>query len=189
MAPLLRSLAALPGPLLFVACGYGDPEPSNRYEGEGYVTDGSCGEAESTAIDTGEILEVEAGAGAGAFIEYEAGGTYRVTTTCDTSTYGDDCRWDIVVTLLDGAPLESMSPVGLEDQDTLLFGDDTSVRFVVHTDTDFDGFSLQTEPGAAIRFDALLDGGCANRYIFWVGDGALHSGAPSSVLELVPSEP
>ena len=37
--------------------------------------------------------------------------------------------------------------------------------------------------------DVLLDNACGNRYLFWVGDGALHSGAPSNPIELLPSAP
>jgi hypothetical protein len=44
-------------------------------------------------------------------------------------------------------------------------------------------------PRTAIRFDALLDGTCANRYMFWFGEEALHSGAPSNPIDLTPNEP
>jgi hypothetical protein len=58
---------------------------------------------------------------------------------------------------------------------------------VSRTGQDLDGFSFQTEPGAPIELDVLLDNGPGNRYLFWVGDGALHSGAPSNPIDLIPS--
>jgi hypothetical protein len=194
MASFFRPLLIIFGSCLLVACGYGDGDShhEHRFDGDYWDSDnlyGSCGDAEAAIIDTDRQLEVEPGVGAGAFIEYEAGGTYRISTACDTATYGEECSWDIVVSLLDGAELVSMAPLDLELDDTLLFGEAGSVRLLTLTGEDSDGFTLQTEPGASIRFDALLDDGCAERFIFWVGDDALHNGAPSSVLDLTPSEP
>ena len=37
------------------------------------------------------------------------------------------------------------------------------------------------------RFDALLDGYCANPYMYWAGGGAVHTGSPSNPLDLVPT--
>ena len=126
------------------------------------------------------------GDGAGAFVEYETGGTYHVTTSCDVGQ-GGDCYWDIVVTPLGDAALLSVSPFDLESDDSVVLGSGNQLRMVAKTGKDLDGFSFQTEPGAAIELDVLLDDGPGNRYLFWVGDGALHSGAPSNPIDLVPS--
>jgi len=188
--PLSRSscslLALLVSPF-FVACGYGD-HTSYRDGSPDYSPPGQTppGQIEEAVIDVDELLDVEPGVGAGAFIEYESGGTYHVTTSCDVEQ-GGSCYWDIVVTpLVDAAPL-SVSPVDLEADDSVTLGAGNQMRLVAKTDDDFDGFSFQTEPGAAIEVDALLDDGAANRYLFWVGDGALHSGAPTNPIDLVPS--
>ncbi|HEY6079432.1 MAG TPA: hypothetical protein VIW29_11545 [Polyangiaceae bacterium] len=160
-----------------------DDPYSNGYGGG--APSGACGELEEALIDTDEALDVEPGVGAGAFIEYESGGAYRISTSCDVAE-GGPCTWDILVTPLDGASIASLAPSGIEQDDSLTT-DGTTVQLLATTEDDLDGFSIQTEPGAAIRFDALLDGGCANRYLFWVGDGALHSGAPSNPIDLVPT--
>jgi len=187
-SPALAVLA-----LLLPACGYGDHhhyhDDYDDYD-DGYAGAPAApppGDVEESTIDTDRLLDVDPGAGAGAFFEYETGGTYHVTTTCDVGD-GPDCAWDIVITPLDGAPIESLAPFDLEKDDSLAFGYGNQVQLVANTGEDFDGFSFQTEPGAAIQVDALLDGGAANRYLFWVGDGALHQGAPSNPLNLVPSE-
>ncbi len=172
----------------FAACGYGD----HSMHGDGYDPNYMPspapvqGDIESSTIDADQLLDVEPGAGAGAFIEYESGGTYRVTTSCDVGQ-GSACNWDIVVTPLDDAALLGVAPVDLESDDTVTIGSGNQLRFVALTGKDFDGFTFQTDPGAAIELDALLDNGAANRYLFWVGDGALHSGAPSNPIDLVPS--
>lgn len=182
--PLL-ALFAVP---LFAACGYGD----HMSHHDGYY-DTTYGPAptptptvEQATIDTDQLLDIEPGAGAGAFIEYEAGGTYHVTTSCDVGQ-GGDCLWDIVVTPLADAALLSVTPLDLESDDSVTLGSGNQARLVANTGKDFDGFSFQTDPGAAIELDALLDDGPGNRYLFWVGDGALHSGAPSNPIDLVPS--
>ena len=181
---LLVALFSLSG---LVACGYGDHQRTNDDGSYTPAPNDPSATIEQATIDTDELLDVEPGAGAGAFFEYEAGGTYHVTTSCDVAS-GSDCWWDIVVTPLDSAPIKSVSPLDLEEDDTLSFGATNQLRLVAYTGDDFDGFSFQTEPGAAVEVDVLLDEGAGNGYLFWVGDGALHSGAPSNPVDLVPSE-
>jgi hypothetical protein len=180
-----RPLLVLLAVPLFVACGYGDHD---RYYDDGYTPPDSTpvGSIEQATIDADQLLDVEPGAGAGAFIEYESGGTYHVTTSCDVEQ-GGSCFWDIVVTPLADAPLLGVSALDLESDDSVTLGSGNQVRLVARTGSDFDGFSFQTDPGAAIEVDALLDDGAANRFLFWVGDGALHSGAPTNPIDLVPS--
>ena len=179
--PLL-GLLAVP---LFVACGYGDHR-SYRDDYSDYPPPTSSVNIEEATIDTDQLLEIDPGDGAGAFVEYETGGTYHVTTSCDVGQ-GGDCYWDILVTPLGDASLLSVSPFDLESDDSVVLGFGNQLRMVAKTGKDLDGFSFQTEPGAAIELDALLDDGPGNRYLFWVGDGALHSGAPSNPIDLVPS--
>jgi len=182
--PSSRPLLALLAVPLFAACGYGD----HRSDRDGYsdYPPPASATIEEATIDTDQLLEIAPGDGAGAFVEYETGGTYHVTTSCDVGQ-GGDCYWDIVVTPLADAALLSVSPFDLESDDSVTLGSGNQLRLVANTGKDLDGFSFQTEPGAAIELDALLDNGAGNRYLFWVGDGALHSGAPSNPIDLVPS--
>ncbi len=166
-------------------CGYGH-DRGDRYSVD---DDQACGSTiEEATIDTDQLLEAKAGEGAGVFVEYEAGGAYHVSTACD-SYNGIPCYWDIVVRSLDGAKISSVSPGDLERNDNLTFGADDELGLVAVTGEDYDGFSLQTAPGAALSVDVLLDGGCGNQYLFWVGDGAVYGGAPSNPVYLVPSSP
>lgn len=193
-----RWLAAVA--LLVAGCGYGSDGDGSSQDvvggSSGYGPDydpdpssgaAACGELEHSNIDAERQLEVEPGVGAGTFIEYQADGTYRVTTSCDVDvTDGAPCTWDIIVTPQGEAAIESLSPVDIE-QDDALTTDGISVQLLATTEGDLDGFTVGTTPGATLRVDALLDGSCANRYLFWIGDGALHSGAPSNPVDLVPS--
>jgi hypothetical protein len=184
------SLVALLLALPTVGCGYGGRDHHHDYYDDDYEPSngGSTSQTiEQATIDVDQLLDVEPGDGAGAFIEYEAGGNYHVTTSCDVAENGD-CYWDIVVMPLDDSPVANVTPIDLESDDSLSFGAGNQLRLVAVTEDDFDGFSFQTEAGAAIRVDALLDDAPANPYLFWVGDGALRAGAPSNPIDLVPSE-
>jgi hypothetical protein len=173
----------------FVACGYGD----HAHDGNGCYGPGNGSYAASTTveqanIDTDQALDVDPGAGAGAFIEYDTGGTYHINTSCDVAQ-GNPCYWDILVTPLNCAAIQNVAAVDLESDDSVSVEAGNQAHLVAYTDQDFDGFTLQTDPGAGIELDALLDNGAANRYLFWVGDGALHTGAPSNPVDLLPSSP
>ena len=181
-----RFVVALTLSPLAVACGYGDHMHHDDGYSSGSTPPPSSGVIEQSTIDADQLLDVDPGAGAGAFIEYSSDGIYTITTSCDSGG-STSCLWDILVTPLDGA-VASVAPNGLESDDSLTFGQGNSVNLIAYTGNDFDSFALTTDPGAAIEVDALLDDRPANRYMFWVGDGALHSGAPSNPIDLVPSK-
>lgn len=183
-----RSLLALVCLPLGAACTYGEHRHDDYYDdgSAGPYTPPPAGDVESSTIDVDQLLDVSPGEGAGAFFEYETGGTYHVTTSCDVDN-GGECLWDIVIVPLDDKPLHVFAPYELEQDDSLTFGYGNQLRLIAYTGRDFDGVDFQTDPGAAIQVDALLDDGAANRYLFWVGDGALHSGAPSNPVNLIPS--
>jgi len=191
LSRLVALFVSLP---LFAACGYGDNGHHGIYGNGANCSGAYCngatnngqGTIEQANIDTDRMLVPKPGAGADVLIEYASGGTYRFSTTCD-SNRGNSCYWDILVTPLDGAAVLSVAPVALESDDSVSLGSGNQVRFVAYTAADVDGFTLQTDPGAAVEVDALLDNGAANDLLFWFGDGALNQGAPSNPIDLQPS--
>lgn len=145
--------------------------------------------AEAT-IDTGATLtDIEPGQGAGAFVEYQAGGKWRVFTACDTDVSKYDCRWDIIVSVGAGDDISDFAAEELEDSDYLEWQDSRSVRLVAVNTVDFDGFTFDATPGASVRVDVYLDDSPAPAYVYWVGDGGLHQGAPTNPIDLTPSAP
>ncbi|MBI3204109.1 MAG: hypothetical protein HYZ29_21415 [Myxococcales bacterium] len=145
--------------------------------------------AEST-IDTGATLaEIEPGQGAGAFVEYEQGGKWRVFTACDTAITDYDCPWDIIVAVDEKSELVDFAAEGLEGSDSVAWRTSSGVRMVATNTLDFDGFTFETTPGATVRVDVYLDDAPAPAYIYWVGDGGLHQGSPTNPIDLTPSEP
>lgn len=142
-----------------------------------------------SAIDVGGKLEVEAGQGAGLFVEYSTGGHWQVRTSCDTLKTNANCAWDVIVTPEDGASLVNVVGSDLEPDDSVspYPYDQVSYQLLATTSSDIDGFTFDSNPGAAVQVDALLDETCALSYFYWVGDGALHSGTPTNPLVLIPS--
>jgi hypothetical protein len=141
-------------------------------------------------IDTGETLTTEKGKGAGVFVEYAEGGRWHVFTSCDFDLYGEKCDWDVLATVQTGGPMTNALIESAEQADgDRLYSDGASVNLVVSTASDFDGMTFMTDPGATVRIDVLLGGAADARYIYWVGDGGVHSGAPSNPIDLKPSIP
>jgi len=140
----------------------------------------SCGDGAQATIDVDRQIVPEAGTGL--YIEYASGGHWHLQTSCDTS-----CDWDIIVTPEPGKQLSNVAPEALESDDSLHAFPPDSYQLSAHTTTDFDGFTFDSDPGAVVSVDAYLDGRCQPMYTYWVGDGALHVGAPSNPLSLLPS--
>ena len=164
-----------------LGCDYGG--------GEGKTpTVSGCGEPASTTVDTGAELEITAGEGVGAFFEYLGDGTWRVTTTCDTPVSGNECFWDVFVGVSGDGVLGDFSAQGLEAGDIVGFEQSGTLHMLTVTTEDTDALLIDATPGAALVLEVYLDGYCASPYMFWIGDGAVHSGSPGNPLEITPSE-
>jgi hypothetical protein len=140
----------------------------------------------SAQIDIDATIEgIALGEGAGAFVEYSSDGTWSIRTSCDTVRSGILCVWDIEVTQMNGT-LSSFGDIELDGNDWLWKPSRDSVRMYAETGADLDGFWVSATLGAALRVDVYLDGYPGHRYLYWVGDGGLHRGAPENPIDLVP---
>ena len=175
---------------LLAACGY-DNGDAHRISDEPSTTicEGSAGTPIQTSIDTDAKIQIEPGKNAGMFIEYSAGGHWRLVTTCDSMNNSAPCAWDIIVTPEDGRSISNVAPVDLEagTDAVKLYQDSLSYQLVAETSDDLDGMTFDTQPGTAILIDVFLHGKCALPYFFWVGEGAAHLGSPSNPLVLIPT--
>src|SRR4051812_26543720 len=97
---------------LLAACGY-DNGDAHRAPADESST--SCDDSPTTpvqtSIDTDGKIPTEPGQTAGVFVEYAAGGHWRLLTTCDTAYSGTACAWDIIVTPEDGRSISNVAPV------------------------------------------------------------------------------
>lgn len=141
-------------------------------------------------IDAGETLEAEPGDGVGVFVETTSSGAWQIWTTCDTATSGATCAFDACVSVVDGDPdrvgIENAVGDEAEDDDLVETFGDGSACFVFTTADDVDRFRFTTAPGATVRLGVDLDGVPDARFVFWVGDGVLHTGAPTNPVDLRP---
>jgi hypothetical protein len=181
---LLFGLAVL---LLASGCSY-----DNGNRRRVYSSDSSCASSSPPAqatIDADAKLGVDPGQGAGVLVEYATDGHWQLRTSCDTLKTNSDCAWDVIVTPEDGSSIVNVAGTDLEPDDELIRypKDQVSYQLRASTSSDIDGFSFDSNPGAAVLVDAFLDDTCALSFFYWIGDGALHSGSPTNPLVLIPS--
>ncbi|MBI4955472.1 MAG: hypothetical protein HY908_25850 [Myxococcales bacterium] len=137
-------------------------------------------------IDTGQHLTTELGYGAGLFVEYDGGGLWRLWTSCDTTVSHHGCSFDVFVTA--GSLIDGVGATDVELSDRIDYGG-RDLTFHADTDYDYDEVSFYTDAGADLQVEVMLDGYVEPDFIFWHGDGYVHTGAPYSPVVFTPSVP
>jgi hypothetical protein len=136
-------------------------------------------------IDTDQTLTADPGMGTGVFVEYSAGGHWRIWTTCDTSKTGEVCPFDITASTVDGSHITNVQNEG---GGSVRVSTATDVELVTQTSTSVDAVTFDAAPGATVEVGYQLEGvGFDPHFFFWVGGGVLHQGAPTDPLDLIPS--
>ncbi len=138
-------------------------------------------------IDSDAAMETNPGRETGLYVEYLSGGLWTVYTTCgDVARYGE-CEWEIS-TSVPGCAFVGAEGYDLEPGESFET-DELGAWTLVSTGYDYDGLYVQTEPGASLQLDALLDGDYADSYVFWVEGGDVRTSAATTPVELVPDIP
>src|SRR3954468_9008715 len=85
---------------LSAGCGYdnGDAHRITDEDPSTTICEGSAATPVQTWIDTDAKIQIQPGKSAGMFVEYAAGGHWRLVTTCDSVNNGPPCAWDVIVT-------------------------------------------------------------------------------------------
>lgn len=144
----------------------------------------------SATIDTDATLaDIVPGQGVGVFVEYAAGGRWKVRVACDTVYSGEPCQFDVILSSDEGRAPRLKEALELESNDQLITDPQEGIRLYSVTGSDLDGFDAVAPAGASQLLDSYLDGQPESRFIYWVGDGALHRGSPTNPLRLIPSSP
>jgi len=142
------------------------------------------------SIETDVALDAVPGDGVGVFVEYYAGGVYRVWTTCDTNYSGSVCPMDIFMSVDVDSRIDAITTDDLEGADLVNINEAAgTVDMHVDTSVDYDAIEISTTPGAVLRLEVLIDGVPQPRFVYWFGNGVLHNGAPTSPVDLVPTSP
>jgi hypothetical protein len=138
-------------------------------------------------IDADEVLDTTLGEGAGVFVEYASGGTWRIWTACDTNLSGADCLFDIYATA--SSSLGGVVTEDLEAYDQVDITGPDRLVFYTTTGSYYDSIQFETEPGAWLEVAVLLDGFVEPQFLFWVSDGRVRQGGGGSPVIFEPSEP
>ncbi len=143
------------------------------------------GPVQAVSITPDVTMVATPGEGAGVFVEVTSAGRWYVYTTCDTNLGNGKCEFDLY--LSSTSTFDNLTDDVLEGADFTEYTSDGVHLFFV-TAGDFDGALFDTVPGTTVRLEAYLDGVSAPAYVYWRGDGVLHTGAPSNPVDFVPEQ-
>jgi hypothetical protein len=144
----------------------------------------------TVAIDTGATITAQPGGGVGVFVQYAEGGHWTARTSCDTPTSGASCNYELFFSVVDGSTvLSNPEQRDVAGGDTVDILADGSLHFVSETSTNLDGFTFDATPGASLQLDMFLDGAEQPRFVYWIGQSVLHTGAPTDPINLAPTAP
>jgi hypothetical protein len=141
---------------------------------------------DQVVVDTGATMSAAPGTGVGMFVQYDEGGHWTVFTTCDTERSGLDCEFDILVTTV--YPSDRIANVDgfeLSSGDTFTQSAD-SVNLVTLTNFGMNGMFFDTDPGAEIEIDVLIDGVPQPQYVYAVSNGRLVEGVETNPVDFIP---
>jgi hypothetical protein len=128
------------------------------------------------------------GNGAGVFVEYQAGGHWRITAICDTLISGEPCTYDLWAQVI-GGTVANVAGEGLGPNDLVgMVGSDTA-RLSVDTRTESDAVVFDAPPGATVSLTMLLGNESCVGFIFWTQGGAVRNDTNGNPVELVPTAP
>ena len=163
-----------------------DHDDGYYYQDDGY-TPPAQDDPQLVAIDTDAVIEAEPGEGVGLFVEYAAGGTWRIWTTCDTNYSKYICTFDGFLSVDLESDLSDLTNEALEGVDDVGVVEPGVAQFHLETGSDIDALTFVTTPGAVVRLETYLDGVAEPRFVYWFGEGVLHTGAPTNPVDFQPT--
>jgi hypothetical protein len=126
-------------------------------------------------VDTGEQMNAPPGEGVGVFIEYFAGGHWRVWWTCDTSITDKTCAFEIGISANSGE-LSNSKPEGIGTAGTVATVSSRQIKATTITGAQSHGVRFDTAPGAIITVDAAVGSLRDGKYFFFVQNGQINGG-------------
>src|SRR5690606_16010321 len=113
-------------------------------------------EVAELAIDPDARLALEPGEGIVVGLEYASGGTWTLTTVCDTARTGARCVFDIIVDSFGDNGIGDVARVELDREDRVIRLDPYALNLDLSTGSDVDSVSFATDPGASLRVSVAL---------------------------------
>lgn len=191
-----RQPSALFWPVLTLAMGCGPStdgtgagQSSPPFDWLGRTVPTTDAQAMTVEVDPDATLTISPAQGVGVFVEYRAGGHWRLSWSCDTSLSGEACPYQVAITT-HGGPLSNV--VALVSADEVTQPSPQEVDASTVTTTTLDGVTLDAPAGTSISLNVLLDGAKDGVSMFFVQGGAVnggYSGALTDPLVFEPSSP
>lgn len=142
-------------------------------------------------VDTGRTLNAEPGQGVGIFVEYAGAGKWHVWWTCDTSTTGAACIFDLRIKSETG-DLASIQGEGILASDSISSSDARTIAAHTNTGSNAVGVTFAAPSGGIVNIDASVGGVRDSSFFFFVQDGKPnggYSGPLTDPLRFVGSAP
>jgi hypothetical protein len=124
----------------------------------------------TVVVDTGQTMTVQGGQGVGVFVEYSAGGHWRVSWACDTSLSGLSCDFNVGIT---GTAIASATSLQFGPNDTLTTPSATQLAAATLTTTQIDEVDFDATAGTTIQVDVTVSGLRDGNFFFFVQDGKI----------------
>lgn len=146
------------------------------------------------SIETDATMTSTPGQGVGLMIEYRGGGTWQLTTTCDTAIHHTPCQFEVFMQTPENVMISNLETIGFEHKQTSQGSDQVDLRsdglaFSAVTEGDTDGIRFHVPNGEPVRFWVWVDGVPDSRFVYWVQDGVVRYGAPTNPMDLLPTVP
>jgi hypothetical protein len=136
-------------------------------------------------VDTDATLVTTPGNGIGVYIEYQSGGHWRVSWTCDTALTNLSCNFVVDASVATGT-IASPTPDGFLSGDSLTQPSSRRVEAVTTTTGDEDAMLFDTTPGAVITVSVSLN---APVSFFFVQDNQGNGGYKGTLTNPLLFEP
>ena len=178
--------------LLVTSCGPSASPPSagggSAFDWLGRTVPSTDAQAMVVKVDPGATLTVSPGQGVGVFVEYQAGGHWRTSWSCDTQITGQACQYQVTI-VARGAAITSPAALVVAAGDSLTQPAPEEMDVATFTSTDLDGVTFDAPAGAPIDVDVVLDGAKVGVTFFFVQDGKVDGGYMGALTDPLVFEP
>jgi hypothetical protein len=169
-----------------------DSSPSSGGGGVSYAGGGPAGSSAATSatpvvvlVDPNQTLESTPGKGIGVYVEYETGGHWRISWTCDTLLTNLSCNFMVAAAvtsgeITNGAALDPASSASVTQPNA------AQVQSTSTTTSGVDGVLFDGPPGSRVTVTVQLN---APLSFFFVQDGKVNGGYQGPLANPLTFEP
>jgi len=170
-----------------------DSSPSNSSSGSGTAPTSASGGSPSGSsasapelvyVDPNQTLESTPGQGIGVYVEYETGGHWRISWTCDTSLTQLSCNFVVDASVATGTITQT--EMALPSGDSVTQPSPQQIEATTTTTTGVDEILFDTAAGARITVNVQLN---APVSFFFVQDGKVNGGYQGPLTNPLMFEP